>query len=259
MTKTKHFKQCTLYFMEQRSEEWHEIRRGILTATSFGPWLIEKPQVRITIEEIKSVLKDSNIDIPAKAKKDVLVSLLPNPETYATLTEAGKTAREAMICKLIAQRAKAWEVPTFETEAMRRGTELEPDAVAAYEAAEGVKIAPVGFCKSLHGAFGCSPDGLLMDSGVGFEGKVPIPATHIKYRRAGVLPPEYEFQVHGSMAVTGADAWIFQSWNPGLAPLRLTVKRGALADDIAESAVEFTAQLRDAIKEEAEAWEEAGK
>lgn len=206
----KEFTDCTIYHCEQRSDEWHDLRRGVLTASNFGPWLLAKGKV-------------------------------------------ADGAREKAICKLISERAKCWQNPNFENAAMQRGTEMEPQAVDAFEAAIGNKLVQVGFCQSNYGWFGCSPDGLLEGESIGFEGKVPVPSTHIEYRRAGILPDSYLYQVHGCMAVTGAEAWWFQSWSPGLASLRILVERDAFTDSLRDALIRFSYQLGDALFEEEQA------
>lgn len=166
-------------------------------------------------------------------------------------------ARESAICGLIASEAKAWESPNYENAAMQRGIELEPIAVSAFEKGTGKKVAQVGFCRSIHGRFGCSPDGLIYEDGTGLEGKVPEPKKHIEYRRAGELPSEYRLQVEMSMAVTGAPAWWFQAFNPGLAPFRILIERTKETDDLLGELKRFSIQLEVALKEEAAAWNEA--
>jgi putative phage-type endonuclease len=203
----KEFPDCTIYYCEQRSEEWHDLRRGVLTASNFGPWLLAKGKV-------------------------------------------ADGAREKAICKLISERAKCWQNPNFENAAMQRGTEMEPQAVDAFETATGNKLVQVGFCQSNHGWFGCSPDGLLEGESIGFEGKVPVPSTHIEYRRAGMLPDTYLYQVHGSMAVTGAEAWWFQSWSPGLAPLRILVERDDFTEKLKAALILFSEQYEEAWEQE---------
>jgi hypothetical protein len=165
-------------------------------------------------------------------------------------------ARESAICRIIAGAGGLWTPPNYETPAMARGTALEPQAIASFEAWHGETVIPVGFCKSTKGLFGCSPDGLL-ESGAGVESKVPLPATHIAYRRAGVLPEEYFFQVHGSMAVTGATRWWFQSWNPDLAPLRILVERTEFTDDLHTALRMFSADLQKAMDDEIAAWKDS--
>ena len=211
-----HFKDCEILHCEQRTPEWFEARKGILTASTLGAWIM-----------------DTKGGVVATA------------------------AREAAICKLVAETAGAWSPKVFETDAMTRGTELEPMAVSAFEKATGKTVTAVGFCRSIYGLFGCSPDGLIMEDGTGLEGKVPIPSTHIKYRRAGELPSEYHWQIQMSMAVTGAPAWHFQAFNPGLAPFRILIERTKATDDLLGELKRFSVQLEAALKEEAAAWQDA--
>jgi putative phage-type endonuclease len=199
---------CQIHRIPQRSPEWFALRRGVLTASRVGAWLL---------------------------KSD------------ATSTKA----RENAICELIAELAECDEEPDrYEDWAMKRGTAYEPDAVAAFERATGKKVTDVGFCMSKHGLFGCSPDGLIEEDGSGFEGKVPIPKSHIAYRRAGKLPEKYLHQVHFSMAVTGARSWWFQSWNPDLANLRIEVKRDDFTEKLLGAAIVFSRELVEAFEAE---------
>lgn len=117
--------------------------------------------------------------------------------------------------------------PTF---AMRRGTELEPEARDWFASQHG-PVAEVGFvtCKTLPGV-GCSPDGLLEDGRdwvAGLEIKCPGRGKHASWLLAGTLPDEHWQQVHGCMAVTGLRKWHFVSYYPGLRPLHVVVN----ADD----------------------------
>lgn len=219
-----HFPDCDIFHMPQHLEdgaanpEWLEVRKGVLTASAIGAWIM-----------------DTKGGVVATA------------------------ARESAICKLVAQTAGAWEKPDYADEVMKRGIRLEPQAVAAFEKATGKKVTQVGFCRSIHGLFGCSPDGLIMEDGTGLEGKVPIPATHILYRRANELPSAYRLQVEMSMSVTGASGWHFQAFNPGLAPFRTFVERTTATDDLLGELKRFSVQLEAALKEEAAAWQDANE
>lgn len=113
---------------------------------------------------------------------------------------------------------------------MQRGTELEPDARAAYEAITGALVTPVGFLAADDVLVGCSPDGLVGDDGL-LELKCPRSATHLRYWRDGVMPEDYVPQVTHNLWVTGA-AWCdFASYDPRLGRgLELFVVRVRRAD-----------------------------
>jgi len=247
---------CEIYHCEQRSLEWHQLRKGVLTASNFGAWLTESPEVRLNCDEIKAILDEASIAYDKKAKKPDLIALLPNASQYMSLTEKAAAARESAICKLISERAGCWQNPNFENEAMLRGIRMEPEAVAAFEKATGKRVLQVGFCRSIHGAFGASPDGLIEGENAGLELKVPVPSTHIMYRRAGVLPEEYKFQVHGCMAVTGAERWYFQSWSEGVGSLRVAVSRDDFTEELKAALIEFSRQFEAAWEQEKQAAKE---
>lgn len=225
-TTSPHFPDCEIARIPQHhydtekdrwtpNPEWLELRRGVLTATDFGMWLLQ------------------------------------------CTTAKAKAAKENAISNIVAGVAELWEPEQrFVKEEMERGLKLEPQAVAAFERFSGQEVESVGFCRSIHGFFGCSPDGLLKDSPAGLEGKVPLPSTHIKYRRAGELPSQYKLQVHGSMAVTGAKQWWFQSWNPKLANFRICVERDDFTEALFSGLKAFSQDVEIALEEERMAWEQ---
>jgi hypothetical protein len=91
------FPDCDIHRMEQRIDSWFAVRKGVLTASNFGPWLINSGKV-------------------------------------------AEGARERAICALIAERANCESAPIFENWAMKRGTELEPQAIASFEGETGLKV-----------------------------------------------------------------------------------------------------------------------
>jgi hypothetical protein len=52
------------------------------------------------------------------------------------------------------------------------------------------------------------------------------------------------------MAVTGATGWHFQSWNPGLAPLRILVERDEFTEKLKAALISFSAQYEEAWEQE---------
>jgi hypothetical protein len=65
----------------------------------------------------------------------------------------------------------------------------------------------VGFLESDDGTCGCSPDGLVMDGHVRglLECKNPTTKNHVVYLRAGIVPPQYAAQLTHSLFVAGPD------------------------------------------------------
>ena len=100
---------------------------------------------------------------------------------------------------------------------IRRGAELEPEAVTAYEFARNVSLRRVGFCTTDDGRLGASLD-RMADKGA-VEIKCPAPATHIGYLTDGFGRP-YWHQVQGQMFVCDLPWVDLVSYYPGL-PLHI--------------------------------------
>lgn len=122
------------------------------------------------------------------------------------------TAKSYMI-KLVAEILRGQPMPFFENDAMRWGTETEPQARAMYELKNDVDVKEVAFVE-LNEFVGVSPDGLVGDEGL-LEIKCPNTETQIKRFLDGVgLPKEYEAQVQGQLWVTGREWCDFVSFDP---------------------------------------------
>jgi predicted phage-related endonuclease len=94
------------------------------------------------------------------------------------------------------------------------GTEQEPYARIAYEAATGSLVREAGFAYLPDIMAGCSVDGFVED-GI-LECKCPKSATHINYLLAGKVPPAHEPQINHNLWITGAQFADFVSFDPRL-------------------------------------------
>lgn len=106
---------------------------------------------------------------------------------------------------------------------MRRGTEQEPYARAAYQVDnDGITVDQVGMV--IHPKderCAASPDGMVNWDGVNspeglVEIKAPKTKTHVGYIQAKTVPSEYEPQMVWQMACTGAQWNDFVSFDPRL-------------------------------------------
>lgn len=152
---------------------------------------------------------------------------IPTASNFGKLITAGlkpSTQAEVYQNKLVAEWYTGEAEENFVSEAMQRGTELEPVAREAYEFATDESVEEVGFVyKDEAKLVGCSPDGLCGPHGV--EIKCPLPSTHVSYLLSQELPVAYTGQVQGSMYVTGLEQWAFCSYCPGFPPLIIMVER----------------------------------
>ena len=146
---------------------------------------------------------------------------------HRLITSTGKPAATAMayIDELVAERITGKQASVYVSEAMQRGTDLEPLAKEVYELVSGESVFDIGFCKHDDLEAGCSPDGLVGDNGL-LEIKCPMAHTMVGYLRAGnKLPSKYKAQVQGQMWITDRDSCDFLCYHPDMTLLLVRVER----------------------------------
>ena len=122
------------------------------------------------------------------------------------------------MARLIEEKLTGQTAEIFWSEAMVRGTELEPRARNAYSASTGHSVREVGMAfLDNKKRVGASPDGLIGSDG-GLEIKCPLPHTHEKYLIAGRPPSQYMAQIQGNLWITGRKWWDFVSFAPEFEP-----------------------------------------
>lgn len=158
-------------------------------------------------------------------------------------TKSGPSAsRTNYMMELLCQRLTGAREEGYQNAAMQRGTDLEPIARIAYEAAEGVLVDQVGFV--IHPSipeFGASPDGLVGNDGL-IEIKCPNTAQHVDFLRTGRPDGKYIWQMQAQMACTGRDWCDFASYDDRL-PDALQYKRVRIMRDSARI-VEMETEIR---------------
>jgi putative phage-type endonuclease len=161
-------------------------------------------------------------------------------------------SRAGVLSDIVCERLTGLPVETFITEAMRRGTALEPEARAAYVFQRDVDVELVGLVRHprIAGAH-ASPDGLVADSGL-VEIKCPNTTAHLATLLAGTIPDRYVTQVMWQMACIGR-AWCdLASYDDRLPePLRLNVTRIERDDarivELEEQVTEFLAEVEQTL------------
>ena len=224
----------------QYSPEWWAARRGVITASEVGPFIVNT-------------------------------------------TKVAEKARKRLCAQKIGEVAGA-DQDTFQNDAMKRGTALEPYARACYQRATGHHVQEVGFISDIARCIGGSPDGIVLwaDATIdlhpdgswdilpnyvshGLEIKCPeTAAKHIQWFLADELPDEHEYQCHMGMILTGAPYWDFMSYFPahvefiktrdswtvadldegGMPPFIKRVERSALTANLESGLAETVAEFR---------------
>lgn len=259
------------YDFEQGTPEWFEIRKGKLTASSYGK-VVSSRKVKYA-----SLAKDPRTDAlevsPRATKQWELIETLQdegrtvasvlNASALKTLVEKGVvTIDEENYGCVLNQSAAISHIdniladiyythddlqPDSPSFAMERGTRLEEIARIDFEMRHGIEVQEVGFITNSEVGknIGCSPDGLIDGMKGGLEIKCPMPATHLSYHRMNILPPVYKAQVHGCMAVTGADYWWFTSFCPNIKDFTLKVYRDEYTENLSRCLTEFSELLEE--------------
>jgi hypothetical protein len=177
----------------QGTKEWREIRRGVPSATGADKIL--------TAGGKEPYSKDGKPAYKASASQGpYLVELLAEfflglpPEEPKTLP-------------------------------MLRGNVLEAEAVAWYEFNREIEVQRVGFCFEDGERYGCSPDALIGEDGIG-EFKCPTWPIHVKYM-LGIDSPaiEYRPQLQFQLLVTGRQWVDIVSYHPEAPKLVIRVER----------------------------------
>lgn len=172
-------------------------------------------------------------------------------DMLATIKSGEAAARRDYRMELVCERLTGEPASQpFVNDDMRRGTELEPEAFAAYEAQTGRWVDRVGFLAHTELMAGGSPDGVIGDYEGLIEIKAPRPANHLRYLRSFGVPPEHRAQLDHLLWLTGAQWVDFVSYCPQMPPhLRLHIVRKAhgTAGEYDEKVRAFCAEVDDMV------------
>lgn len=165
------------------------------------------------------------------------------------MTKSGYSASRAnYMAELICERLTGSQAERFSNTAMQWGTDVEPQARAAYEFITDAAVSEVGFVPhQTIEMFGASPDGLVGDVGL-IEIKCPNTATHIETLLNETVPAKYVTQMQVQMACTGREWCDFVSFDPRLpADLQIWISRlprdAAVIENIEAETVKFLGEL----------------
>ena len=182
--------------IDQRSEAWFAERAGKITGSMMHVVMMERDRA-----PFKSGPRKGQPKPPPKALTD-----------YAH--------------QLAAERLTGRPRKQIKAAALQWGQDVEPAAVAAYQAETGVIVTLCGFVQHpVYDFIGASPDFLVDDDGGGEIKSPESSEVHLETLLVG-LPPEHVEQVQGGLWVTGRTWWDFVSYHPDFPPgLRLYVQR----------------------------------
>jgi hypothetical protein len=157
-----------------------------------------------------------NIEQRSKEWHEKRLRMPTASQFHRIVTPTGNLSKQWMDYggELLYQRITGQQVPKRVTDAMQRGIDCEPDALAAFQQKfPEYKIDPGGFVTD--GRMGCSPDAVINHGNerMGVEIKVPMPWNHATVLAWGV-GDDYKAQVQGQMLVGGFNAVHLYVWSP---------------------------------------------
>lgn len=164
----------------QGSQEWHQMRLGMPTASEFGTIM-------------------------------------------AHGVNGGRSeTRQKLLYRLAGELLTQEVAESYVNDAMRRGNEMEPEAISDFEFTNSVSVERVSFVRrkisdKLFGerVVGCSPDGFVGDHGV-VEVKTMRPDKLIDLIESGKpFPSEHRAQCQGTLWVTGRRVCILKIFYRG--------------------------------------------
>lgn len=163
-------------------------------------------------------------------------------------TKSGWGASRAnLMASLMVERLTGQPADSYTNDAMKWGTETEPQARSAYSFITDADVEQVGFIDHPKIAMsGASPDGLIGTDGA-LELKCPNSATHIDFLLSGTIPDKYQKQMTWQLACMERVWCDFVSFDPRL-PVDLQIK---IVRHIPtpEEIAELEKQARDFLKE----------
>jgi putative phage-type endonuclease len=158
------------------------------------------------------------------------------------------------MAQLVVERLTQTKADSYTNSAMQWGTDQEPFARAAYEAAQGVMVEEVGFIPhpTIEWA-GASPDGLVGDDGL-VEIKCPNTASMIEVLLTQKVPQKYFTQMQFQMACTGRQFCDYAVFDPRMpAKAQLFVARverhDAYIAEIEAEIVKFLAEVESQVQQ----------
>jgi|DEB0MinimDraft_6_1074348.scaffolds.fasta_scaffold07970_6 hypothetical protein len=245
-----------IHNVDQNSEAWENLRRGKLTASQVGEWLVADPKLTLKGTEIKSILDE--LEIPHKKSSLVgeLAKLLPANIVADNQGYLAKdlAARRKTMCRMIGQEFSSHANEWMGNNATDFGNAFEDEACSKFEIETGFATEKIGFV-TLDGFnyFGASPDRMVYSADKkSVLGPLEVkckPEAHAETVINGILPPEHRLQVHFQMVLTGCEQAWFYAYSPDMESLIVPVQADGLTRKMEQAMVKFDAEYS-AFREE---------
>lgn len=204
---------------EQGSLEWHAARAGVITASMF-----KTARERVgTLDAKQQAYVDAVLRGASKADAMAEAGYKTAPraegiERALNGLPVGAPSDKALnyAFRVAVERISGEPLDEgFETWAMKRGHELEPEARAEHELQTGLIVERAGFVMTDDGIFGGSADGLIEGDG-GSEYKCLVSPEGMRAVLLNDDISEFMDQIQGCMWITKRRWWHFALYCPAL-------------------------------------------
>lgn len=195
-----------VYDVLQGTEEWHALRRGILTASQVNQILTPKKLEPAKGEQVRKLACQMAVD-----------RIYGYPQDY-----------------------------NFCGYHMERGKMEEPFAIEEYEKRTGKKVERIGFATNKFGVttIGCSPDGGVTKDGRLLEVKSRINREQMRVFLLDEMPDDFRLQVQCQLMVCELEVCDFISFSNGMPLLIKSIEAdNGLHDAIKQAAYELELQV----------------
>lgn len=207
---------------------WYQARTGAITGSMFGEVMKTADGLTEQQQRYVDAILAGNDAIKAKeiagyksAPKSGKIDMALAGERVGDWTTAAKDYAFRLAVERIS--GHPLDDGQFETWAMRRGKELEPEARLTHEIMCAVSVDPCGFISTDDGKFGVSADGLIgKDDGAEYKCFVDPAKLRAIYMEGDI--GDVVWQVQGGLWLTGRKRWHFGLYCPALASIRKALK-----------------------------------
>lgn len=208
----------------QGSDEWHDLRRGIVTASTVGQLITTRPPSGISFQCPECgaepaapcySLRKGN-PAPIKTLHAGRIEAAAESDLPPILEPARNDTSRALTRLLVAERITGWTEDTYQSAAMLRGTLDEPIARDLYTQ-HHAPVTECGFMVLERDGWrlGYSPDGLVGANGL-IEIKSREPKAQLATILADEIPAANMAQIQAGLLVSGRDWCDYVSFAGGM-------------------------------------------
>lgn len=204
---------------DQGSEEWHNHRAGVITASMFST--VRKKVSCLTEQQASYVAAIKSGSSQKDAAAIAGYKAIPKAEGIVKALDGQRVgdwsdAAKDYAFRLAIERISGKPLDEgFETWSMKRGHELEPDARREHEAITGLFVERAGFVVTEDRLFGASADGLIEADG-GSEYKCFVDPAKLRAFWIDNDASSVMEQAMGCMWLTGRKWWHICVYCPAL-------------------------------------------